>query len=140
MWLPAAFLSAFFASLVTILAKLGLKGVDSTLVTTVRASVMFLALTIFSLVTGKISFQNFSGISSSDWLLIILSGLAGAASWLFYFFALKSGPTTAVAVIDKSSLILIAILSVLILKDNLSAKSVLGVIFMFVGVLLTVLK
>lgn len=139
MWLPFAFLSAFFAALVTILAKLGLKGIDSTFATTVRASIMFLSLGIFSLFTHRVNLTNFSSFSSTDWLLILLSGLAGAASWLFYFAALKNGPTTSVAIIDKGSLILIALFSFFIFKDHFSFKTAIGVILMFAGILLTTL-
>lgn len=140
MWIVYAAIGSIFAALVTILAKLGLKNTDSTLVTTIRSSIMFFALCLFSLFSHKFSLNNFSTISTTDWWLIILSGLAGAASWLFYFAALKYGPATPVAVIDKSSLLLIAILSVLILKDSFTPKTIIGVVLMFAGILFTVLK
>lgn len=140
MWIIYAAIGSVFAALVTILAKLGLKDTDSTLVTTIRSSIMFFSLCIFSLLSNKFSFTNFSTLSTADWWLIILSGLAGAASWLFYFAALKFGPATPVAIIDKSSLLLIAIFSIFILKDTFTLKTILGVLLMFTGVLLTVLK
>lgn len=140
MWIIYALLGSLFAALVTIFAKLGLKNVDSTLATTVRSSIMFLSLSLFSLFSHKISPNNFSSISSGDWWLIIFSGLAGAASWLFYFAALKFGPTIPVTIIDKGSLILIAIFSIFVLKDAFTAKTIIGVILMFTGILLTILK
>lgn len=140
MWIIYAAIGSVFAALVTILAKLGLKNTDSTLVTTIRSSIMFFSLCIFSLLSHKFSANNFSTLTSTDWFLVILSGLAGAASWLFYFAALKFGPATPVAIIDKSSLLLIAIFSVFILKDTFTLKTILGVLLMFIGVLLTVLK
>jgi bacterial/archaeal transporter family protein len=140
MWIFYAILGSLFAALVTILAKLGLKNIDSTLATTIRSSIMFLSLCLFSLFSHKFSPNNFTSITSSDWWLIILSGLAGAASWLFYFAALKFGPTIPVTIIDKGSLILIAIFSIFILKDAFTIKTILGVILMFTGILLTVIK
>lgn len=140
MWIIYAILGSVFAAFVTIFAKLGLKNVDSTLVTTIRSSIMFLTLGLFSLFSHKFSSQNFSNFTPTDWWLIIFSGLAGAVSWLFYFAALKFGPTIPVTIIDKASLILIAIFSIFILKDTFTIKTAIGVILMFSGILLTVLK
>ena len=85
MWIFYAFLSAFFASLVAIFAKLGLKDLDSTLATTVRAVIMALFLFTVSMAFGKFKGFSFDALSGKEWILIALSGIAGAISWLFFF-------------------------------------------------------
>lgn len=140
MWLVFALLSAIFASLVAIFAKLGLKNIDSTLATTIRSLIMALFLVVTSLGLNK--FANFSlfSFSSKDWILIILSGIAGALSWLFYFFALKNGLASQVAVVDRLSLVFVVILAALFLGEVLGWKGWLGVALMVVGAILVVLK
>ncbi len=139
-WLFFAFLSAFMASLVTIFGKLGLKNIDPTLATTIRGIIMALFLFLASLSLKK--FENFSlsTFTSKDWFLIVLSAIAGALSWLFYFFALKYGPASKVAVIDRLSLVFVIILSVLILGERLGWQAVLGTILVVLGAILITLK
>lgn len=135
-----AFLSAVFASLVAILGKLGLKDIDSTLATTVRSVIMASFLVLVSLFLGKLSSFSMSSFSGKQWLLIVGSGIAGAMSWLFYFFALKNGSATIVSAIDRTSLIFVVLLSAIFLGETLSWKVALGAISMVAGTLLIVLK
>ena len=136
MWLIYAFLSAFTAALVAIFAKLGLKDIDSTLATTVRAIIMAGFLIIISFFLKK--FQGFSigTFSSRDWLLIALSGVAGALSWLFYFFALKYGFASKVVAIDRLSIIFVVIFAVLFLGESFGWKSAIGAVLMVAGAIL----
>lgn len=140
MWIIYAFLSAITASLVAIFGKLGLKNVDSTLATTIRAIIMALFLISVSLALKKFQGFSLSSLSSKDWLLIVLAGIAGALSWLFYFFALKIGPASQVAVIDRLSLVFVILLAALFLGESLTLKVVLGAILMVIGAILIVLK
>jgi len=135
-----ALLSALTASLVAIFGKLGLKNVDPTLATTIRSLIMAVFLVMVSLFLKK--FENFSlsSFTSKDWLLIILAGISGALSWLFYFWALKFGPASHAAVIDRLSLVFVILLSVLILGETLNFKSILGTILIVIGAILFILK
>lgn len=135
-----AFLSAVFASLVAILGKLGLKDIDSTLATTARSVIMASFLVLVSLFLGKLSSFSTSSFSGKQWLLIAGSGIAGAMSWLFYFFALKNGSANVVSAIDRTSLIFVVLLSAVFLGETLSWKVALGAISMVAGTLLIVLK
>lgn len=140
MWVLYAFLSAITAAAVAILGKLGLKGVDSTLATTVRSMVMAVFLISVTGILGK--FQGFTAASFSqkDWILIVLSGIAGAVSWLFYFLALKSGLATHVAAIDRLSLVFVVILSGIFLGESMTIKVIGGALLMVLGVLLITWK
>jgi transporter family protein len=135
-----ALLSALTASLVAIFGKLGLKNVDPTIATTIRSLIMAGFLVIVSLFLKK--FENFSLnlFTSKDWLLIILAGISGALSWLFYFWALKFGPASHVAVIDRLSLVFVILLSALILGETLNLKVILGAILIIIGAILVVWK
>ena len=139
-WLVFAFLSAIMAALVAIFAKMGLKGIDSTLATTIRSIIMAVFLTLVSFFLKK--FQGFSlkSFDSKDWLLIVLAGIAGALSWLFYFLALKTGLVTKVVVIDRLSLVFVIILAALFLGEHLGWKMVLGALFMIIGAIIITLK
>jgi len=134
-----ALLSALTASLVAIFGKLGLKNVDPTIATTIRSLIMAGFLVIVSLFLKK--FENFSLnlFASKDWLLIILAGISGALSWLFYFWALKFGPASHVAVIDRLSLVFVILLSALILGEVFNLKVFVGMILIVLGAILIVL-
>jgi len=140
MWLLYAFLSALFAALVAIFGKLGLKGIDSTLATTIRSIIMAGFLIITSLFLHKFNGFTFKSIGSKDWILIALSGVAGALSWLAYFFALKIGLTTKVVAIDRMSIILVVILSALFLGETFGWKTAIGAVLMVGGAILISLK
>jgi len=113
MWLLYALLAAFFAALVAIFAKLGLKDIDTTLATTVRALIMAAFLLAVSLLLKKFEGFSLTTFSSKEWLLITLAGLAGALSWLFFFFALKGGEASGVVAIDRLSVIFVVFLAAL---------------------------
>ncbi|GBD34317.1 hypothetical protein HRbin35_00027 [bacterium HR35] len=137
-WIIFALLSAISAALVAIFGKLGVSNIDSTLATTVRAIIMTLFLVIVSLVLGK--FQLLKTIDNKALLFIILAGVSGALSWFFYFLALKLGPASGVAALDRLSVVFVLILSVLFLAEKLTLKSALGVIFITLGAILMVVK
>lgn len=137
-WVIYAILSAVFAALVAIFGKVGISHVDSTLATTVRAIVMALFLIIVSFSFGK--YHLFASINSKAWLFIVLSGLAGAISWLFYFVALKNGPAPGVAALDRLSVVFVLILAVLFLSQHLTWKSALGSVLLSVGAILMSIK
>jgi transporter family protein len=136
-WLPLALLSAAFAALVAIFGKLGLKGMDSTLATTLRAAIMFVFLLMVSGATGK--FSGLGQIGGRDWLLLALAGVAGALSWLFYFWALKVGKVSQVAPVDRLSLIFAVALAAIFLGENLGWKTGLGAVLMSIGAILITL-
>jgi len=140
MYIVFALLSALTASLVAIFGKLGLKNVDSTLATTIRSLIMAAFLFSVSLFLKKFENFSFNTLSSKDWFLIILAGIAGALSWLFYFWALKFGPASHVAVIDRLSLVFVILLSALILGESLNLKVIVGMILIIIGAILIVLK
>lgn len=140
MWLLFAFLSAITAAAVAIFAKLGLKNIDTTLATTIRSIIMALFLVITSLMLGKFRGFNFQSLSGREWTLIILAGVSGALSWLFYFFALKLGVATKVATIDRLSLVFVIIFASLFLGEALTWRTALGALIMVSGALVINLK
>lgn len=140
MWLFYAFLSAIFAAGVAIVGKLGLKNIDSTLATTVRSVIMAGFLVLVSLALRKFNGFNFQSFSNKDWLFIILAGIFGALSWLFYFFALKNGPVTPVVAIDRLSMVFVFILALLFLGEAFSWRALVGVVLMVGGAILISLK
>ncbi len=133
-WFIFAILSAVFAALVAIFGKIGVSEIDSTLATTVRAMIMAVFLTGLSLIIGK--FKLISEIKSKTFLFIVMSGIAGALSWLFYFFALKNGPVPGVAALDRLSIVFVVIFSVLILGDKLTWQVAVGAVLVTAGALL----
>lgn len=133
-WILFSLLSAIFAALVGILGKVGISGVDSTLATTVRAVVMAGFLFIVAGALGK--FNLLGTINSKLLLFIVLSGIAGALSWLCYFFALRSGPASGVAALDRLSVVFVLIFAVLFLAEKLTIKSAFGAILIAIGAIL----
>ena len=140
MWLIYAFFSSITAALVAIFAKIGLKDIDSTLATTIRAIIMALFLFVVSFSLKKFEGFSINSLSSRDWLLIILAGISGALSWLVYFLALKYGLVSKVVAIDRMSLGFAIILAALFLGEALGWKSVLGAALMVLGAILITLK
>ena len=140
MWIVYAFLSAIFAAAVAIFGKIGLKALDSTLATTVRACIMAVFLLTVAISMGKFSGWTFSSFGSKEWLMISLSGIAGALSWLFYFYAIKTGQVTAVAAIDRLSIVFIVILATLFLGEAFTWKTLLGSLLVGAGAFLITLK
>ena len=136
MWLFFAILSAITAALVAIFAKIGLQAIDPTLATTIRSIIMAVFLIIISFSLKK--FQNFNlfVFNSKEWLMIVLAGIAGALSWLFYFFAIKAGKVSAVAAIDRLSIVFVVILAALFLNEALKSTTIIGAILVVIGAIL----
>ena len=138
MWIAYALLSAVFAGAVGILGKIGLKNVDSTLATAIRAVVMAVFLVAAAGMLQK--FSLIKTVSGNTLYFIIFSGVAGALSWLFYFLALKYGPASGVAALDRLSVVFVVLLAALFLGEAFTAKTALGLIFIVGGALLLVFK
>lgn len=134
LWIVYSLLAALFAALVAIFGKVGIAQVDATLATAVRATVMMVFLVAVAGVMGK--FRSISEIDGRALTFIVLSGLAGAASWLFYFVALKHGPTAGVAALDRVSVALVFVLAVLFLGDPFTWKGLLGAALVVAGAIL----
>jgi len=137
-WLPWALLSAVFAALTTIFAKVGLKGVDSDLATLIRTVVIVFVLGAFIALTGK--WSNPFALSGQTCLFLVLSALATGASWVAYFRALKFGTAAQVAPVDKLSLVLVAIFAVMFLGERPSLREWGGVALVAIGVLVLAFK
>ncbi|HSX42265.1 MAG TPA: EamA family transporter [Candidatus Saccharimonadales bacterium] len=138
LWVLLGLGSAFFAALVAIFGKLGLKGVDTVLATTIRTLVMAGFFVILSLSLQK--FGDFHQGSFKTWIYILLSGLAGALSYVCYFWALKIGPTGGVAALDRTSIVFVLVLSALFLAEGITWKTGLGAVLIALGAFLFVLK
>lgn len=136
-WLTASLLSAFFAGLTAILAKLGVENVNSNVATAIRT--VFILLFAWAIVLWQGKGSDLAGISGRSWLFLFLSAIATAASWLFYFYALKMGAASKVGPIDKLSLVFTVILAAVILNEGLTAKVIAGTILMAVGAVLIAL-
>jgi bacterial/archaeal transporter family protein len=136
MYIIYALLGAVMASLGTIFAKMGLKGVDANLLTAIRGIVMALIVSFAALSFGKLNLTALSSLSQKQWVFVVLSGLGGALSWLFFYQALSIGPTVAVTVIDKISIVLTAILATIILSEAVTLQMGIGLGFVFLGTLL----
>lgn len=137
-WFFWALLSAVFAALTAIFAKIGLERVDSDLATLVRTAVIIGVLTGFVYFTGK--WSNPFLLSSRTWLFLVLSGLATGASWVCYFRALKISDASKVAPVDKFSLLLVAVFAFLFLGERPSVREWFGILMVGAGVLLLALK
>lgn len=137
MWAVFAALSAVFAALTSILAKIGIDGVNSTLATAIRTVV------VIAMAWGMVFLTNaqsgLGDISRRSWIFLILSGLATGASWLCYYYALQVGEASKVVPIDKMSTVLTILLAFLILHEELTIKSVLGCLLIGAGTLVMVL-
>lgn len=132
-WLLYALGSAFFASLTSILGKVGIENVDSTLGTAIRTIVVLIMAWIVVFVTKK---QNtIKYIDKSSWIFLILSGLATGGSWLCYYRALQTGPASVVVPIDKLSILVTIAFSYIVLKEKLNKKSALGLFLIVIGTL-----
>ena len=137
MWLVFAVGSSVFAALTSILAKIGIEGVDSNLATAVRTTVVLAMAWGMVFLTGA---QGGLGqISRRSWLFLILSGLATGASWLCYYRALQLGPASKVVPIDKFSVVITLVLAALLLHEQVTPKSALGCLLLGAGTLLMVL-
>lgn len=137
MWLVFALLSAIFAALTSILAKVGIDGVNSNLATAIRTVVVVV------MAWGMVFLTNTQNgiieISKKSWIFLILSGLATGASWLCYYKALQVGDASKVVPVDKLSVVITLVLAFLFLHEEFTAKSLIGCILITVGTLIMVL-
>lgn len=137
MWFVFALLSAVFAALTSILAKVGIDGVNSNLATAIRTVVVVI------MSWGMVFLTNAQGgisdISRKSWLFLILSGLATGASWLCYYKALQIGDASKVVPIDKLSVVITLVLAFVFLHEQFTFKSLIGCIFIGIGTLIMVL-
>lgn len=137
-WLLWALLSASFAAMTAIFAKVGLEGIDSDYATLVRTVVIGIVLTAFVVATGKWAAP--ASIPGRSWLFLILSGLATGASWVCYFRALKVGDASQVAPVDKASVVLVALFAVVFLGERPGLRDWLGIALVGAGVIVLALK
>ena len=136
MWWIYALLSAAFAALTAIFAKIGVKGVDSDLATAIRTVVILIIAWGIALFRG--SAENMGALNRINWIFLVLSGCATGLSWIFYFKALQIGKVSQVAPVDKLSVALAIILSVIFLKEPLTLKSGLGALLIISGTLVLI--
>ena len=137
-WFYWALLSAVFAALTAIFAKIGIKDVDSDLATLARTAIILVVLSVFVGLTGK--WANPFSLSSRTWLFLGLSGLATGASWVCYFRALKVGEASKVAPVDKLSVILVALFACLFLDERPTAREWAGILMVAGGVFVLAFK
>ena len=137
MWAIFAILSAIFAALTSILAKVGIEGVNSNLATAVRTIVVVLMIWFMVFVTGNLN--GIVDISKKSWLFLILSGLATGASWLCYYKALQLGEVSKVVPIDKLSIVITTILAFIFLGEQITLKTLIGCCLIIVGTFVMIL-
>lgn len=136
MWIVFALLSAVFAALTSIFAKIGIDGVNSNLATAVRTVVVVVMSWLIVFITNNQS--GLAQISKKSWVFLILSGLATGASWLCYYRALQLGKATEVAAVDKLSIVFTLILAFIFLQDMFTVKSLIGCALIATGTILMV--
>lgn len=138
MWWIYALLSAVFASLTAIFAKIGVKDIDTDLATAVRTIIILI------LAWSIVLFKNIAGdmqkFNKQNWIFLILSGCATGLSWLFYFKALQAGKVSQVAPVDKLSVALTIVLSVIFLKESLTLKDAMGALLIIAGTFVLIFK
>jgi len=137
MWMILALLSAVFAALTSILAKVGIDGVNSNLATAIRT--MVVVVMAWGMVFLTHAQSGLSEISRKSWIFLILSGLATGASWLCYYRALQLGDASKVVPIDKLSVVITLILAFVFLHEQFTVKSIIGCILIGAGTLIMVL-
>ncbi len=136
MWWIYALLSALFAALTAIFAKIGIAGVDSDLATAIRTAVILVIAWAITLVKG--SFENISALTRFNWIFLVLSGCATGLSWIFYFKALQLGQVSQVAPVDKLSVALAIILAAIFLKESLTWQTAIGALLILAGTLVLI--
>lgn len=133
LWFAYAAGSAVFASLTSILGKVGIEGVESNLGTAIRTIVVLIMAWVVVLITGKQG--TLKNIDAKSWMYLVLSGFATGGSWLCYYKALKDGPASVVVPIDKLSILVTVVFSYLFLKEKLTLKALLGLLLIVAGTL-----
>ena len=137
MWSIFAILSAIFAALTSILAKIGIEGVNSNLATAIRTIVVVLMAWFMVFVTGNLN--GIVDISKKSWLFLILSGLATGASWLCYYKALQLGEASKVVPIDKLSIVITIVLAFIFLGEQITLKTLIGCCLIIIGTFVMIL-
>ena len=137
MWFIFAILSAIFAALTSILAKIGIEGVNSNLATAVRTIVVVLMAWLMVFITG--SQNGLMDISKKSWIFLILSGLATGASWLCYYKALQLGEASKVVPIDKLSIVITIVLAFIFLGEQITLKTLIGCCLIVAGTFVMIL-
>ena len=137
-WQVWALLSAVFAALTAIFAKVGVEGINSDLATFIRTIIVLISLAVILFATGQ--FTNPGPVSTRSWIFLVLSGLGTGASWLCYFRALKLGPATLVAPIDKLSVVLVALFAFAFLGERPTVQSWVGIAMIGAGAVLLAIK
>ena len=136
MWLLLALASSVFAALTSILAKIGIEGVNSNLATAIRTFVVLIMAWAMVFITNTQG--GLLQIGRRSWLFLILSGLATGASWLCYYKALQIGEASKVVPIDKLSVVITIVLAAIVLHENITPKSMLGCVLIAIGTLLMI--
>ena len=136
MWIVFAILSAIFAALTSILAKVGIEGVNSNLATAIRTVVVAMSWGMVFLTNSQ---NGITEISRKSWIFLILSGLATGASWLCYYKALQIGDASKVVPIDKLSVVITLILAFVFLHEDFTIKSLIGCVLIGIGTLIMVM-
>ena len=137
MWVLFAVLSAIFAALTSIVAKVGIEGVNSNLATAIRTAVVLVMAWGIVLLTGTLG--GISAITTRGWIFLVLSGLATGASWLCYYYALQIGDASRVVPIDKFSVVITMVLAFVFLHETVDWKTILGGVLITAGTLIMVL-
>jgi len=137
-WMGWALLSAVFAALTAIFAKVGVQRVDSDFATLIRTAIVLLLLSAFVICAGK--WRPPSALPAQTWLFLTLSALATGASWVCYFRALQAGPASKVAPVDKLSVVLVAIIAAAFLGERLTPREWLGIALVGAGIVVLALK
>ncbi|EFK36198.1 phosphonate utilization associated putative membrane protein [Chryseobacterium gleum] len=138
MWWVYAILSAFFASLTAIFAKIGITGVNSNLATAIRSVIILLVA--WGIVFARSEYKGIPALSRHNLIYIAVSGVATGLSWIFYFKALQIGKVTQVAPVDKLSVALTIVLSVLFLGESLTLKTAIGALLIIAGTVLLIFE
>lgn len=137
LWVVYALLSALFAASTSILAKIGINGVDSNLATAIRMVVVLVMAWGLVFMTGVQ--KQISNIGARSWLFLVLSGIATGLSWLFYYRALQMGDASRVVPIDKSSVVISMVLAFVVLKEQLTWQSIVGSLLITAGTFVLIL-
>jgi transporter family protein len=132
-WITYAFISMFFAGFTSVIAKLGLSGISGELGLAIRTCFVFVLVLAFAAVV--VPAQQLQLLTRSNFIWLGLSGVTTAASWVFYYKAIKEGEVSTVAIIDKASMVVAVILAVFILKEKLTGRTIAGALLMITGLL-----
>jgi len=133
-WFIYALLGAIAAALASIFAKMGLQNVDSITATALRSIVM--TIMVFAVLYFTRGYSGLTNLTQCEYLFILLSGLAGGASWILYFIALQRGEAGRVAIVDRSSVLFVIVLATLILQEELTVKKIIAAILVFSALVL----